>query len=341
MPFIKILGLIGISALAAAAVFFTAFPVRRFAKKIKALDVPRGERHRHSRPTPLLGGICLFFAFALCALIFTKADRALFCFLIGALLVTLTGALDDKYDLRPWVKLVAETLAALVVTLGGTTIEFINIGGHYLHFGVFAYPITILWIVALTNGINLIDGLDGLACGVSGICAASIFAVSLLQGDYTCAVFTAAIFGGCAGFLPHNMNDRRKFFLGDTGALFLGFVLSTVTVRGLFKTQAVLSFIVPVVILGLPIFDTGFAFFRRIAAGKNPFCADRAHLHHRIMDMGFSEKQTVCLLFVLSGALGCVAVVMSALGLLWALFAAALCVAAVVVFVRIRQKKKK
>ena len=176
--------------------------------------------------------------------------------------------------------------------------------------GNLSIPITVLWIVGLTNAVNLIDGLDGLANGVSAISATTMLVIALLASESQVAVVMAALVGACAGFMPYNLNPA-KMFMGDTGATFLGYILATMSIQGLFKYYAVISFVVPFLILGLPIFDTAFAFIRRIAHGQNPMHADRSHIHHRLIDMGLNQKQAVATLYVISAILGLSAVVLT------------------------------
>ena len=188
----------------------------------------------------------------------------------------------------------------------------------YLNLGWWSYPITIIWIVAITNAVNLIDGLDGLAVGVSAISTASITVIALMVAETNVAVVLAALFGACLGFIPYNMNPA-KIFMGDTGATFLGYILATLSVTGLFKMYAIISFDEPFLILGVPIFDICFAFLRRIAKGQNPMKADRGHVHHRLIDMGFSQKQAVAISYMLAAILGLAAVLLTSSGELKAL----------------------
>ena len=174
-------------------------------------------------------------------------------------------------------------------------------------------PITVIWIVAVTNSVNLIDGLDGLADGVSTIGALTMLIIALMMGDLEIAVITAALVGACVGFIPYNRNPA-KIFMGDTGSTFLGFMLATVSVIGLFKLYAVISFIVPFIILGFPIFDTASAFTRRILKGQNPMKADRSHTHHKLIDMGMNQKQAVATLYMVAGVLGLCAVMIVTTG---------------------------
>ena len=194
--------------------------------------------------------------------------------------------------------------------------------------GKLSVPITVLWIVAITNSVNLIDGLDGLADGVSAISATTVLVIALLVSESQVAIVMAALVGACVGFLPYNMNPA-KMFMGDTGATFLGYILATMSIQGLFKFYAIISFAVPFLILGLPIFDTAFAFIRRIAHGQSPMQADRGHVHHRLIDMGLSQKQAVATLYVISAILGLSAVVLTTSGELKAmLFFVTLCIVA-------------
>ena len=173
----------------------------------------------------------------------------------------------------------------------------------YMSLGVLSIPLTIIWIVGMTNAVNFIDGLDGLAVGVSSIGTFSILAIAVLVSERDVALIAAILCGACMGFFPYNLNPA-KIFMGDTGATFLGFTLAVLSIQGLFKMYAVISFFVPFLIFGLPIFDTAFAMLRRILAGKSPMEADRGHLHHRLIDMGFSQKQAVAIMYVVSAILG-------------------------------------
>ena len=183
----------------------------------------------------------------------------------------------------------------------------------YWNFGWLSIPITVIWIVGLTNAVNLIDGLDGLAIGVSSISALTMLAIAILVAEPQVAVIMAALVGACIGFMPYNMNPA-KIFMGDTGSTFLGYILACITIQGLFKFYAGIAFVVPFLILGLPIFDTMFAIIRRISHGQNPMAPDRSHVHHRLIDMGLNQKQAVAVLYVISAILGLSAVVLATSG---------------------------
>ena len=176
-----------------------------------------------------------------------------------------------------------------------------------LMLGGFSIPVTIAWVIIVTNAVNLIDGLDGLAVGVSSIASFSLFFIAILGGEQNVAIIAAALAGGCMGFLPYNFNPA-KIFMGDTGSQFLGYMLSIICIQGLFKGYVIISFIVPLLILGLPLFDTIFAILRRAWNHKPIMGADRGHLHHRLLDNGFTQKQTVAILYIIASILGISAV---------------------------------
>ena len=234
------------------------------------------------------------------------------------MLIAACGAIDDIISLRAWIKLIVQIVAAIVAVAHGVVIEVLmnpNIfsENEALILGVLAVPVTILWIVGITNSVNLIDGLDGLAVGVSTISSVTMFVVALLVAEGNVAVILAALMGACLGFMPYNLNPA-KIFMGDTGALLLGYVLSTVSVVGMFKFYAIVTFIVPILALALPLFDTTCAFFRRLLRGQSPMHPDRGHLHHRLIDMGLSQKQAVAILYSVSAILGLCAVVLATSG---------------------------
>ena len=300
------------AVLCAGLLAFALTPiVRVLAIKIKAIDVPTDGRRMHRKPIPRIGGLAIFLAFTITSVGFCKLDRELATILVGGCTLVLLGILDDIYRLNAFLKLVVQIIVALFAVSQGVTIDFIGVGGRYIPFGAWSIPITVLWIVGLTNAVNFIDGLDGLACGVSAISSISLFFVMLLSGSSTVhCLITAILAASCLGFLPFNTNPA-KIFMGDTGALFLGYTLSVISVSGVFKIDMLLAFFVPLVIFGFPLADTAFAVFRRIAHGKSPFAPDRGHLHHRLMDMGFGQKQSVRILYAVCAILGISAIMLT------------------------------
>ncbi|MBE7054346.1 MAG: undecaprenyl/decaprenyl-phosphate alpha-N-acetylglucosaminyl 1-phosphate transferase [Ruminococcaceae bacterium] len=288
--------------------------VKKLAFKINAIDVPNSDRHIHKKPTPLIGGLAIFFGFIIGILLFFRPlDVQVRGILIAASIMVLAGIIDDTIVLKAKVKLLIQIVCALIVYFHGIRIMYISMPDFVIEGGIlplkwFSLPITVIWIVGVTNAVNLIDGLDGLAAGVSSIATFALFFIAILVGENDVAILTAALAGACLGFLPYNLNPAR-IFMGDTGALFLGFILSIVCIQGLFKGYALISFVVPFLILGLPLFDTFFAILRRLINKKPIMEADRSHLHHKLMDMGFSQKQTVAFLYVISILLAILAVV--------------------------------
>lgn len=278
-------------------------PVRVLAYKIGAVDVPTDNRRMHKKPVPRMGGLAIFISFAVAVLLFCDFDTELLGLLLGAIFMVILGMLDDVYRLNAWLKLCCQIIIACIPAFSGTTIDFFNIFGKYFVLGNAAVPVTVLWIVAVSNAVNLIDGLDGLACGVSTISAFSIMVFALIKVDYTVALLVAILAGACLGFLPYNRNPA-VIFMGDTGALFLGYTLSVISIMGLFKVNAIVSFWVPFLIFGLPLADTIFATIRRAIKRQPIFSPDRGHFHHKLIDLGFTQKQTVTILYAVSGLLG-------------------------------------
>ena len=312
-----------IFALAVAFVIsFVATPVvRSFAKQVGAIDVPDKKRHIHSHPIPRMGGLAIFLGFLLSVLLFANITPQVRGILLGAILIVVVGAIDDVLNLNAWLKFCVQIVAAVIAVLSGVIINVVSnplliTGEQAITVGILAVPVTILWIVGVTNSVNLIDGLDGLACGVSAIASLSMLVVSMLVSDANSnvAVILAALCGGCLGFIPYNLNPA-KIFMGDTGALLLGYVLATASVIGMFKFYAIVTFILPVLALAGPLSDTIFAFTRRIMRGQSPFHADRGHFHHKLLDMGLSQKQAVAVLYAVSAILGLTAVVLTSSGI--------------------------
>ena len=301
----------GLVALVCAGLlsFATTPAVRVLAFKIGAIDVPKDNRRMHSKPIPRIGGLAIYLSFGLTCLFFCSYNKELFILLVGGLLMVTLGVLDDVFRLPAIVKFICQIAIGVATALGGIRIDQIVIGGNYVSLGYFSIPITVLWIVGLSNAINLIDGLDGLSCGISTISAISILGVILLQGDRTYAVIAVILIGACFGFLPFNKNPA-KIFMGDTGSLFLGYTLSVISILGTFKMHAAISVLVPLFIFAVPLTDTIFAFIRRVLSGKSPFSPDRGHFHHRLVDMGFTQKETVKILYSICGIFGLVALFM-------------------------------
>lgn len=287
------------------------------AAKTGAMDAPDA-RKVHKGPMPRIGGLaiyCGFMAAILAMLNFAELTQevanGVIGLLLGSALIVIIGLIDDYKNLPAKVKLLGQILAACVVVYFDVRIDVITDPfGDYLYLEYLAAPATVFWIVGLTNTVNLIDGLDGLAAGVSTIASITIMLVALQEDVMIVALFTAALAGAALGFLRYNFNPA-KIFMGDTGSMFLGFILAGISVIGAVKCTATIALIVPILALGLPIMDTTFAIIRRYRGGVPIFKPDKGHLHHRLLDLGFSQRQAVLLMYVISALLGLSAVALN------------------------------
>lgn len=297
--------------LAAFVITFLQMPFTiKFAKKKGFLDVPKDNRRVHKRPIPVGGGIAMVISVSILMLFFLPINKGLIMTLIASLIIAISGLYDDKKGLSPKLKFIFQILAAVILIIGGMKIEFVtnpfDSNDALLILNMLSIPVTIFWVCGITNTINLIDGLDGLASGVSMICAISMFFITYNMGRYDVSLVCALVAGACLGFLPFNFNPA-KIFMGDTGALYLGFMLSYISISGFLKQAAILMIFVPVLILGVPVFDTAFAMVRRKLSGKSMVEADKGHLHHRLLKMGLNQRQTVVILYSISAIFGLLA----------------------------------
>ncbi len=330
---------------AALGITFAAMPFAKLtAEKIGAIDVPKDARRMHKEPIPRLGGIAIYFGFLASFLFFGVLTPQMLGILAGSVIIVIVGIFDDRKPIKASVKFLIQLIAAAVVALCGVKIEvFTNpllfSSQEYLVLGSLSIPVTVLWIAAVTNAVNLIDGLDGLAAGVASISSVCLLIIALMVSEANVAVFTACIAGACIGFLPYNMNPA-KIFMGDSGALFLGFVLACISIEGVFKAYAVISFAVPLLVLALPIFDTTIAILRRIKNKKPIMQPDRGHLHHRLIDMGFNQKQAVFILYSIAGILGISAIILTRFGYLAAICSLGVVLAGILLTVLIKKIKK-
>lgn len=294
--------------------------VRSFAPEIGAVDKPSARKVHHSS-IPRTGGIAIYFGF-LVAVLFGLLSlgglrgsminpRPILGILLGGSIVLLLGLLDDVYRLKPWFKFLVQLLGAGVAIYFGVEISFIsNPFNGLVPLGYVAIPLTLLWVVGMTNAINLIDGLDGLAAGVTAISAGTLFFVALRTHQLGAALLMLALAGAALGFLRFNFNPA-SVFLGDSGSYFLGFILAAASIVGVFKTTLVVALIVPILILGVPIFDTSFAVIRRLRNKKNPFAADNKHIHHLLLRAGLSQREAVFAIYVVCLILSAIALGMA------------------------------
>lgn len=327
-----------LSFLIAVAVALAITPlVMLLAKKTGAIDAP-DPRKVHKKPIPRIGGIGIYTAFMVSFLTLVDFNQlpmetadGIIGLLAGGTIVVLVGIIDDYTNLPAKVKLLGQIAAACAVVAFDVRIDFITDPfGDYLYLEYFAIPVTIFWLVGLTNTVNLIDGLDGLAAGVATLASVTIMLVALQDELALVAVFTSALAGAATGFLFFNFNPAR-IFMGDTGSMFLGFMLAGISIIGAVKSAATIALIVPVLALGVPILDTSFAIIRRYRGGVPIFKPDKGHLHHRLLDLGFSQRQAVLLMYVISAILGLSALVLNTVSGGMAV-AIVVCVMAVVLF---------
>ena len=276
------------------------FLMRKVAVHVGAMDIPRseeGNRHIHKKATPKLGGVGIFLAFLVGYMLFGEQSIRMNSILIGSFIVVLTGIVDDIKPIKATHKMLGHIVAAMVIVFyGGILLNNITAFGYSFDFGILSYPITILFIIACTNIINLIDGLDGLSGGICSIFYITIAIIGFFQGrsGSLVMVLTLIMLGSTLGFLLHNFHPA-KIFAGDC-ATFMGFIIAVITLLE-FKGPALISFFVPITILGIPILDTSFAIIRRLLKGQPPFQADKQHLHHQLLGMNFSQVTTVLIIY--------------------------------------------
>ncbi|CAM3460118.1 glycosyltransferase family 4 protein [Marinicrinis lubricantis] len=319
--------LYGFAFVAALIVALVMTPlVKRFAIWVGAVDAPN-HRKVHTRIMPRLGGLAIYLAFIAAFMMIIPAldsyhANAAWGLLIGGSIIVLVGALDDRFELSPKLKLLGQIAAAVVVVVVfDLKVEFVKIPfGESTTLGEWiSIPLTIIWIVGVTNAINLIDGLDGLAAGVSAIATTTTLIMAIMMGNVTVIVLCAILLGSILGFLVYNFHPA-KIFMGDSGALFLGFALATLSILG-FKQTTLVSFVVPLLILGVPLSDTFFAIIRRILNRTPISVADKSHLHHCLLQAGFSHRSTVLIIYGIASLFGVCAIVLSQVALWVALVA--------------------
>ena len=287
-----------ISVMGVTALFFPI--VKWIANHIGALDYPN-ERKVHKKPMPVMGGLMIYLGFLFGYMLFAPQSTQMLAILIASFIVVITGILDVINPLRAREKLVGQVVAALIIVFyGKILLNDISFFGYYFDFGWLAYPITLVFIVAVMNCINLIDGLDGLADGISMIFFITIGVLAFIMHNLGSLEITIAfiMIGACLGFLIFNFNPA-KIFMGEIGSMFLGFMIAVVCLLG-FKAVTLTSLVVPMLILAIPILDTLFAILRRIIHHKPIYEADKQHLHHQLLNKKFSQKTTVLIIYAVS-----------------------------------------
>ncbi len=320
--------------LAGLALSFLITPLVRFlAIRLGAIDYPGG-RKTHLKPTARLGGFAIFISFHLVFLVASQFEffyfppgflqEINFWWILAASAIVLSlGAIDDFRRMPPSIKFLFEIIAGLIVALAGYRIEAVDLSFVTIHLGILSVPVTVFWVVAITNAINLLDGLDGLAAGTSLIVCLAMFGVSLLNQNIGIALISIILAGSIVGFLKYNFHPA-SIFLGDSGAYFLGFELAVLSLQGGLKGTTTIAILIPIIALGLPILDTALSMFRRLLKslhimevdskknvvkffyldGWSMFKADREHVHHRLMEIGFTQRKAVLFLYAVSLILG-------------------------------------
>jgi UDP-GlcNAc:undecaprenyl-phosphate/decaprenyl-phosphate GlcNAc-1-phosphate transferase len=304
---VKIVLLAFISTL--LSLFITPIVIK-YAKKLNATDKPN-HRKVHTDPVPTLGGLAIYMSFLIGLVILHPISEYHLSIVVGASLMVGLGFVDDIFDLSAKLKFIVQIAAACIVVFwGGLQVEFINLPfGGQIEFGILSTIITIFWIVGITNAINFIDGLDGLAAGVSSIALFTITVMAVMMGHLYVATVALVLFFSVLGFLRYNFFPA-KIFMGDTGALFLGFMISVLALLG-FKNVTIISFIIPIFILGVPISDTLIAMVRRYINKQPMSSPDSSHLHHSLVKFGMTHKQTVLFIYALSAMFSLAAILFS------------------------------
>ena len=313
-----------------AVAFGISLALTPFAKwlapKIGAIDMPKA-RGMHSKPMPRFGGLAIYLGSLIAMLLFlpltgdrmlvgelVQQDTRLFGLLAAGTVVFLVGVVDDIKGVTPLQKASGQVLGGLILFFSGIRFDFVGnpfVSGEIIQFPwIISLLLTVIWVVAITNTINLMDGLDGLAAGISFISAMCIAYVSYIHGWYMMCLILLALAGGAMGFLPWNFHPA-KIFMGDSGALYLGFMLAAVSILNPAKQVTVFAMIMPMLVLALPIFDTAFAIIRRAVNHQPLMVADKGHLHHRIMRVGMGQKRTVLILYAICGIMGAAGIVFS------------------------------
>jgi len=305
-----------LAVVALAATLVVTPIVRDLSVRASLVDRPGG-RKVHVKAVPRLGGIGIFAGFTAALLVevaggsagwwaavLSPGDYPLMGALAGCALIFVVGLVDDLKGLTPGVKFAGQVLAAAVPIAAGLRMEYIGnpLQGGLAQLGLLSYPVTLVWIVAFANVFNLIDGLDGLAAGVAGIAAVSFLLLAIDMNQFVAAVLAVALIGACAGFLRYNFNPA-SIIMGDSGALFIGFALGCMSLLGVMKSAAAITLVAPLLVIGVPVFDTASAIIRRWRSGRPIQEADNGHIHHRLLHRGFSQRQTVLTIYAWSAAL--------------------------------------
>ncbi len=294
---------------AAVSAFLLTFGVRKLSPILGFMDIPKDDRRMHETAVPRAGGVAVYIAF-LIAMCITGLWDLLLPYAICGFIIMAVGLADDKISISPKTKLIVQALAGAVLCLFGITVEELVFFGFKLSLGWAAYPLTVIWVIAITNVFNLIDGLDGLCCGLSIIGAGAIGLLAYFDGNASLTACSLIFVASCLGFLPHNAY-KAKIFIGDSGAMLCGFTLATLACQTVFEARMSVPSLAAIVIFGIPLFDATFAVIRRIVSKSNIFIGDKKHVHHRLSER-YGHRNAVILLYVGALLLGGIAILMGA-----------------------------
>lgn len=299
-----------LAALVSVAVAFILTPiVRSVAQRFGVVAHPGGRRV-HQRPTPLMGGLAMYLGFLAAVILVVTInpklsfDHQTIGILVAATFVAVVGIIDDKFELPGWVQASSILVSGVILVLFGVEVKYITNpfrSGQMMPLGMISIPVTIIWVLMVTKAVDCMDGLDGLAAGISAIAAATLMLMAISAGPEfeMSAVLAAALLGGTLGFLRYNY-PPAKIFMGTIGAQFLGFMLAGISIAGAFKITTMVAVAVPILVLGVPLFDTTFVVLRRALTGKKIHEADTSHLHHRLVEKGLSHRQVIWVIYALT-----------------------------------------
>lgn len=285
--------------------------IKILAIKIGAVDKPN-HRKIHTNLIPRLGGFAIYLSFVISVFLsFNYSNKSVKGLLLGSFIIVLCGVIDDIKELNYKTKLIFQFLATMALIIHNICITKISIlstdGTSFIDLGVLSIPVTLLWVIGVTNAMNLIDGLDGLACGLSSISSIFLFIIFIATGNNTMALMIIILAGACLGFLPYNFNPA-KIFMGDTGSMFLGFILAGMSIQGTVKYAATIIMFAPILIIGLPLYDTLVTMLRRFIQGESIMSPDKQHFHHRMLSLGLTQKQVALISYLINTLLGLLAI---------------------------------
>ena len=287
----------------AISLCFTPIAIK-IAHHVNAIDIPNDERRIHKKPIPLLGGLAIFLSVMVSLVIFSEIDTAkVVGIIVGSSIIVFMGFIDDINPVPAKVKFLVQIICAFILVFSNIRItglsSVLRMSETIVLDDFIGVLLSVFWIVGITNTLNLIDGVDGLSSGIASISSLTIAYIAFINDRYDMAIITLIIAGACLGFLPFNFNPAQ-IFMGDTGSLFLGYILAAISIEGTLKSATAITFFAPVLALGIPILDTTMAIIRRVLRGQSPFKPDKEHLHHKILNMGAGQKKTVLILYFIN-----------------------------------------